>query len=613
MMRSDATRGRVLPLAVADFLYAAAFALISLTGDISFAATRSWDGGGGADTDWTTGANWDVFNTVPAVGDTAQFDRGAAFNYTVTFPLLLPAGDITTDRLIVGSNTVTFEPDHSNTDYIAGTSATDELGRGIIIGEETNDTAAALTSHLGLLSTAAATLGHVAGSSGTLTLNQNNDQFSVTSNSDLALIIGRGGTGVLNVSGGADVNITGGLNMGLLGASGTLNVASGATVDSSTSHIRNGTATVTGTNSSWNSGPLDLGAGGFGTLNVSDGGSVTASGAFHVGTPGTGSVSVTSGGILSTTNAQIGSGNSIGSGVVTIAGVGSTWNNGNSGGLPLVIGGSNGPGTISVSDGGRFTNAIPGVVHILQGSASVDGAGSSWNVFYTLVSARMTVSNGGTVYGTVSVVGTLKGNGNIAGYVDSQGVVAPGDSLGALHIINIGAPNDYVQQASGSLQIELGGTTPGSEYDQLLVAGNIKLNGTLEVSLVSSFSPAFGNSFNILDWDGTLTGQYANVNLPTIGGSLGWDTSQLYTTGVLSVILLGDYNKNGTVDAADYVVWRKTDGSPAGYNLWRANFGRTAGSGAGASMNIAVPEPTTLLLFLTGMLAMYSRNRVTVS
>ena len=32
-------------------------------------------------------------------------------------------------------------------------------------------------------------------------------------------------------------------------------------------------------------------------------------------------------------------------------------------------------------------------------------------------------------------------------------------------------------------------------------------------------------------------------------------------------LLAGDYDADGDVDAADYVVWRKTDGSPAGYNL----------------------------------------------
>ena len=45
----------------------------------------------------------------------------------------------------------------------------------------------------------------------------------------------------------------------------------------------------------------------------------------------------------------------------------------------------------------------------------------------------------------------------------------------------------------------------------------------------------------------------------------------------------GDYNGDGSVNAADYVVWRKNPagfgGDPAGYNTWRTNFGSSAGGG----------------------------------
>jgi hypothetical protein len=75
--------------------------------------------------------------------------------------------------------------------------------------------------------------------------------------------------------------------------------------------------------------------------------------------------------------------------------------------------------------------------------------------------------------------------------------------------------------------------------------------------------------------------------------------------------LPGDYNRNGVVDAADYVVWRKTlgqnvpngtgadgDGNgvvqPNDYNFWRARFGST--NGAGALLSAPVPEPGSLLL-----------------
>jgi hypothetical protein len=52
------------------------------------------------------------------------------------------------------------------------------------------------------------------------------------------------------------------------------------------------------------------------------------------------------------------------------------------------------------------------------------------------------------------------------------------------------------------------------------------------------------------------------------------------------------------VDAADYVAWRKNDGTQPGYDTWRAHFGETFGSGAGASSYAAVPEPATLVLLI---------------
>jgi hypothetical protein len=64
----------------------------------------------------------------------------------------------------------------------------------------------------------------------------------------------------------------------------------------------------------------------------------------------------------------------------------------------------------------------------------------------------------------------------------------------------------------------------------------------------------------------------------------------------------GDFNGNGVVDAADYVLWR--NGGPlqndptqgvqaADYDVWRENFGRTAGAGSAVA---SVPEPTALVL-----------------
>jgi hypothetical protein len=80
-------------------------------------------------------------------------------------------------------------------------------------------------------------------------------------------------------------------------------------------------------------------------------------------------------------------------------------------------------------------------------------------------------------------------------------------------------------------------------------------------------------------------GTYALLNSPPITG----------------ISLSGDFNGDGKVDAADYVVWRKGLGTiytQADYDVWRNHFGQTAGSGAGAIPNAAVPEPTTLVLLM---------------
>jgi hypothetical protein len=73
----------------------------------------------------------------------------------------------------------------------------------------------------------------------------------------------------------------------------------------------------------------------------------------------------------------------------------------------------------------------------------------------------------------------------------------------------------------------------------------------------------------------------------------------------------GDFNTDGTVDAADYIAWRNglgTTYTQTDYDAWRANFGQTAAgvaSGAIAGLpnrvNPAVPEPEASLLATLGL------------
>ena len=82
--------------------------------------------------------------------------------------------------------------------------------------------------------------------------------------------------------------------------------------------------------------------------------------------------------------------------------------------------------------------------------------------------------------------------------------------------------------------------------------------------------------------------------------------------------LLGDYNGNHVVDAADYTVWRNSlggssllnDATPgmvdvADYNYWKAHFGATSG-GLGA---LAVPEPASAIVLAIGAVSLIRLRR----
>jgi hypothetical protein len=143
-------------------------------------------------------------------------------------------------------------------------------------------------------------------------------------------------------------------------------------------------------------------------------------------------------------------------------------------------------------------------------------------------------------------------------------------------------------------------------------------DGSTLYSPDSLVSAVFGSTqYNwTIKYNGEIT--WADPDLGTI--------DSIAATGDLDVVLIGhssvslgltgDYNDDGKVDAADYVVFRKNEGTmnslpndPVGgtigsqqYNNWRANFGMMAGSGAGAGTS-AVPEPGSFVIALAAMLA----------
>jgi GH25 family lysozyme M1 (1,4-beta-N-acetylmuramidase) len=92
-------------------------------------------------------------------------------------------------------------------------------------------------------------------------------------------------------------------------------------------------------------------------------------------------------------------------------------------------------------------------------------------------------------------------------------------------------------------------------------------------------------------------------------------------------VVPGDYNHDGFVNMADYVVWRDTKGSNvnlsadgsgngvvenADYTFWRSHFGQTSGSGSGSGADFAqnsVPGPGTVFPLSIAAVAASTQRR----
>jgi autotransporter-associated beta strand protein len=211
----------------------------------------------------------------------------------------------------------------------------------------------------------------------------------------------------------------------------------------------------------------------------------------------------------------------------------------------------------------------------------------------------------GTIPGNVEVNsgGTLIGIGNIGGTTTVNGGFAPGASAGTITI------GGLAMSPGGTLDFELG----DPERDHIIVTddGNISLAGTLTVSLIGGFTPALGQSFALFEGAiGSVTGAFSSIVAPVFNGHT-FGITYGASSAMVEVVLAGDFNRDGSVNAADYVAWRKGFGTiytQNDFNIWRAHFGQTVGGGAGdQSSKTTAPEPASVLLLSIG-LAMLFRN-----
>lgn len=280
--------------------------------------------------------------------------------------------------------------------------------------------------------------------------------------------------------------------------------------------------------------------------------------------------------------------------------------------------GLNNVGTLAFSGG--LTDIFGDVSNTATGK--IIAAGASVVTFYDDVvhngaEIRTNAGSRTVFFGDVTGAGPFTG----AGTTEFNGDLRPGNSPA-----NVSFGGNVTIGPTAGLNIELAGTTKGTQYDSLTILGTAELGGTLDVKLLGGFVPAVGQSFDIVTAEGGIDGAFDSQVLPALSGGLRLDVGYSANVVTLSVGgIAGDYNLDGTVNAADFVVWRKSqnqtgaalaaDGNHdnqidnADYDVWRANFGLSAVAGS-AIHPAAIPEPATLGFCASILLLIGARRRV---
>ncbi|HTW59910.1 MAG TPA: hypothetical protein VMD99_17415, partial [Terriglobales bacterium] len=101
------------------------------------------------------------------------------------------------------------------------------------------------------------------------------------------------------------------------------------------------------------------------------------------------------------------------------------------------------------------------------------------------------------------------------------------------------------QLASGSLNVNVGGTTAGTLYSEVKISGKASLGGTLAVTLINSFTPTVGQTFTVLTATGALGGTTFSNTTIAINSTEQFDISYTSTGVVLTVVAVGPSNENG--------------------------------------------------------------------
>lgn len=139
-----------------------------------------------------------------------------------------------------------------------------------------------------------------------------------------------------------------------------------------------------------------------------------------------------------------------------------------------------------------------------------------------------TLSGNGTVEVGFGAVARGTGTYNVPVNVTDGGVFAPGNSPGSVTV------SQFAMDKYSVIEMELAGLELGTTYDHMNITVAGHLDGTLKVTVLPGFTPLMGHTFDLFDFTNT-TGTFDEIILPTPFPGTAWNTSQLYSTGVISL------------------------------------------------------------------------------
>lgn len=240
--------------------------------------------------------------------------------------------------------------------------------------------------------------------------------------------------------------------------------------------------------------------------------------------------------------------------------------------------------SIGTVPGAGSTVVLPATGPVRELTVTV---GASVANFEIAAGRTVTINSGSSITATNNFInnGTIKGGGRIvnAGFTNN-GIIAPGLSPGTLSITG-----NFNNQ--GTIQTEIGGTTPGTLYDRLEVSGTVTLGGNLVITRINGFKPVAGQTYTIITGS-SVTGSFASVTWPSGVTGTVTNTAGGVNLNIVSVLPLTLLEFNGqAVNEKVVLKWKTAEEvNTSHFNIERSTDGQhyaaignitAAGSGTG--------------------------------